>query len=60
LDRPRRAAANVQINGHDTRDAADHRVAVGKNAPVDHAVADRNQAAQMATVAKALGLKTAN
>src|SRR5262245_18372524 len=42
LRRLRRTAANMQINGYDSRDPADDRVAAGKNTAVHRTVSDRN------------------
>src|SRR5215813_25566 len=42
LRRAWRAAANMQIDGYDAGDPADHRVAAGKDTAVDRTVSDRN------------------
>src|SRR5262245_25819560 len=42
LRRARRTAADMQIDGHDGGHPADHRVAAGKQAAVERAVADRH------------------
>ena len=42
VDRGRRAAADMEVDGHDLRDASDDRIAAGEKAAVDGAVADRH------------------